>query len=260
MSSLRDVAAQVSQACDQASKCRDALGVAQDLAEDAQAILATALEGSGDSDAEGSVADFGEVVKGVVDLWRILGSGMDHAQAVLDAVTGGIPRSSTPVAPRVAQPPRQRPLDRLTESDGPTVVPLERIERVRRELPPPVVPDTGQKTHGRWITPEGEVRPLVSGYGELLEECEKAFSDLGLRRGLPNIAAHVETKLAAYMRNHNVRTATLIINNRPCEDGPVTCEQMVPALLPEGHTLTVYGPNGFSRTYRGGATPPWRKR
>ncbi|MFC6091640.1 DddA-like double-stranded DNA deaminase toxin [Saccharothrix lopnurensis] len=88
----------------------------------------------------------------------------------------------------------------------------------------------------------------------------EGFPHLGLRRGLPTIAAHVETKLAAYMRNHDVRAATLIINNWPCEDGPLTGEQVVPALLPEGHALTVYGPNGFNRTYRGGATPPWRTR
>ncbi len=254
MSSSGDVAAQVSQACDKASQCRNALAVAQDLAEDAQAILAAALEGSGEPDADGAVANFGEVVTGVVDLWGILGSGMNHAQAVLDVLTGGSPPPPRPVAPQAAQPTQQ------AKPDEPPAIPPERIEHLRRELPPPVVPNSGQKTHGRWTTPDGEVRPLVSGYGELLEECEKAFPDLGLRRGLPNIAAHVETKLAAYMRNHNIPTATLIINNWPCEDGPLTCEQVVPALLPEGHTLTVYGPNGFSRTYRGGATPPWRKR
>jgi hypothetical protein len=42
---LGEVAQAVSAACDKASKCKDALDSAQDLAEDAQALFVIALEG-----------------------------------------------------------------------------------------------------------------------------------------------------------------------------------------------------------------------
>lgn len=44
-------------------------------------------------------------------------------------------------------------------------------------------------------------------------EAVKAFPALGLRRGLPKRASDVEMKLAAYMRNHGVPSATVVINN-----------------------------------------------
>ncbi len=92
----------------------------------------------------------------------------------------------------------------------------------------------------------------------MYRESETALGDLGFHRRLTR-ASDVEMKLAAYMRNHGVRSATLLINNTPCP-GPLGCDELVPVLLPEGYTLTVHGANGFAKTYRGGATPPWRKR
>jgi nucleic acid/nucleotide deaminase of polymorphic system toxin len=104
-----------------------------------------------------------------------------------------------------------------------------------------------------------QARPIVSGEDELYAESVKAFPALGLRRGLPRRASDVEMKLAAYMRNHGIRSATVVINNIPCP-GPYGCDELVPVLLPEGCTLTVHGPNNFTKTYQGGATPPWRTR
>jgi hypothetical protein len=88
-------------------------------------------------------------------------------------------------------------------------------------------------------------------------ESETALAALGFRRKLTR-AFDVEMKMAAYMRNHGVRSATLLINNTPCR-GPLGCDELVPVLLPEGSTLTVHGADGFTKTYTGGATPPWRK-
>ncbi|HEX5401126.1 MAG TPA: hypothetical protein VFX16_02350 [Pseudonocardiaceae bacterium] len=41
--------------------------------------------------------------------------------------------------------------------------PVTNVEHLRSELPPPVTRGTGQKTHGRWIAPDGSVRSVVSG-------------------------------------------------------------------------------------------------
>ncbi|KAA2254314.1 hypothetical protein F0L68_30800 [Solihabitans fulvus] len=79
--------------------------------------------------------------------------------------------------------------------------------------------------------------------------------------GKPYTAADVETKLAAYMAQHGVKDVTVVINNVPCK-GPLGCDTLVPILLPEGSTLTVYGvtPQGTQmvKRYTGGATPWWR--
>jgi nucleic acid/nucleotide deaminase of polymorphic system toxin len=142
----------------------------------------------------------------------------------------------------------------------------ERIEQLRAELPPDIPPmderrpdEPRRRTHGRWIAPDGQARPVVSGEDEMYAEAVKAFPALVLRRGLPRRASDVEMKLAAYMRNHGISSATVVINNTPCP-GPYGCDELVPVLLPEGYTLTAHGPNGFVKTYRGGATPPWRRR
>lgn len=98
VASIEEVAKRVSQACDQASKCRDALGQAQDLAAEAHDLLAANLRGVDDleSDTEKMLARFTEVKDGITDLWRILGTGMDRAQAALTALTGGERRTTSP--------------------------------------------------------------------------------------------------------------------------------------------------------------------
>ncbi|XVS62333.1 DddA-like double-stranded DNA deaminase toxin [Actinosynnema sp. CA-299493] len=274
MASIEEVAKCVSQACDQASKSRDALGQAEDLVEEAHDLLAANLRGAVDleSDTERTLARFTEVKDGITDLWKILGMGMDRAQAALTTLTGENAAPPPPDAPRPAQPPRRPPERqsstppqvRPVEPSAPPVIPPEKVEELRRELPPDVPPADQRppgtprpKTHGRWIGPDGQTRPVVSGEDEMYRESETALAALGLRRKLTR-ASDVEMKMAAYMRNHGVRSATLLINNTPCR-GPLGCDELVPVLLPEGATLTVHGANGFTKTYAGGATPPWRK-
>ncbi|WP_189222821.1 DddA-like double-stranded DNA deaminase toxin [Saccharothrix coeruleofusca] len=228
----------VAAACDKASECRDALVVAIEEAQDAAELLAGALEGSTDPECEAALANIAEVARGSREVWRSLSEGMSTAQRVLDRLVGAT----------------------ASKPSSPTEVPPGRIEELRRQLPPPVVPGTGQKTHGRWFGPDARARPLISGEDEMYEEAIKAVSDLGLRRGTVNVAVDVETKLASYMRNHGIRSATLLINNVPCSTGRFTCDKLIPIILPEGCTLTVYGANGFRKTYRGGAPSPWRTR
>jgi hypothetical protein len=149
--SLGEVAtAAAAAACDKASGCKDALGVAGDLAEDAHAILGSALEGDTTGDRDKVLARLQEVIDGVRDLWKALGKGMDHAQAALDAIQGtGV---APPTAPPAAHPSQVAPVG-WPGCEPPPPLPLEKVEELRRELPPPVVSGTGRKTHGRWITP-----------------------------------------------------------------------------------------------------------
>lgn len=131
------------------------------------------------------------------------------------------------------------------------------VERLRAGLPPPVRPGTGQKTHGRWIDPDGAVHAEVSGRDEESAEAIRFFEQSGATR-IPSAVTDVEIKLAAHMRHHGITSATLVLNNTPCR-GPLGCDTLVPVILPEGSTLTVHGPDGFTTTYRGGQRPPWAR-
>jgi len=71
-------------------------------------------------------------------------------------------------------------LDTLTKTAK--GVPPERVEELRRNLPPPVVPGTGQKTHGRWIAPDGKVRQVVSGRDEWSGKVNEALTAEGCPR------------------------------------------------------------------------------
>lgn len=131
------------------------------------------------------------------------------------------------------------------------------IESLRARLPPPVVPGSGQKTHGRWIGPDGTVHSIVSGH-----DVESAAAwDLLKERGLPTrtmpwTVTHVEQKLAAHMVREKITHATILINNKPCADR-LGCEALLPLLLPVGYSLTVHGPN-YLRTFIGRAVPRCR--
>jgi hypothetical protein len=82
---------------------------------------------------------------------------------------------------------------------------------------------------------------------------------MGLAQGTTR-SGDVELKLAAHMAENGIQHATVVINNVVCK-GKFNCDTLVPILLPEGSTLTVYGvtPSG-TRTrirYTGGAQPWW---
>ncbi|WP_052396027.1 DddA-like double-stranded DNA deaminase toxin [Kutzneria sp. 744] len=137
----------------------------------------------------------------------------------------------------------------------------ELIQQLRDELPPPVVRGSGQKTHGRWVTPDGTAQPLISGRDELTEQVNDVLRRMGCPT-LPVVAsADVELKLATLMReqgrtNPDMRHLTVVINHRPCR-GRLGCEGLLPAVLPEGYTLTVHAPN-YQKRFTGGAKPWWR--
>ncbi|MBB5960040.1 hypothetical protein FHS29_006662 [Saccharothrix tamanrassetensis] len=75
MASIEEVAENVAQACDVASKCRDALGQAQDLAEEAHDLLAANLRGAVrlETDTEQTLATLAAVKNVITELGKLSG-------------------------------------------------------------------------------------------------------------------------------------------------------------------------------------------
>jgi hypothetical protein len=244
MSALDDVIAGIHHALDKSAEARHALRRAAQVTDEALDRLGAVLEGSSDPEAAQVTVSLARGSRDIDDVYRTIVAAEAHMRAYLS----GIGADSVTTADVDSAPAKN-----------------DRIQRLRAELPPDVPPPDQRapgmprpKTHGRWFTRDGQVRAVVSGEDDLYAESVKAFHDLGLRR-MPVRASDVELKLAAYMRNHGIRSATVLINNTPCP-GPYGCDALVPVLLPEGCTLTVHGAGNFTKTYRGGTTPPWHQR
>jgi hypothetical protein len=109
-----------------------------------------------------------------------------------------------------------------------------------------------EKTRGLWRDPDGHEQPLLSGFDEYREMADRLAVDkqLGDPPHALAISSHVEIKFALMMRERELTNETIVVNKRPC-DGDLGCDQMLPRFLPAGGSLTVYGPDGFKRTYRG---------
>lgn len=257
MASLGEVARTLSEACDKASKCKDALALAEDLVEDARTILGAALAGDTTGDQESVSAQFQEVVDGIRDVWRTLNRGVDRAQSALDSILGV--RGPRPVVPVTQPPAANTPRQRSTGFTPSSTLSPDRVEALRRDLPPPVASGTGQKTHGRWVGPDGIPHEIVSGNGPEAESAAGHLRAVPLPRpGLPFATWHAETKLAALMRDTGVRHASVVVNNPPCS-GRFGCEVLVGLILPEGSSLTIHGPDGYEKTIPGGLRPPWQR-
>ncbi|MEU4763437.1 hypothetical protein ACIQMJ_02220 [Actinosynnema sp. NPDC091369] len=82
MASIEEVRAAIAQAVEKAGQSVNALQQAADLAEDAQALLSTATQGSVQADVEQANARFAEVVSGVTDLQKHLGAGISQAESI----------------------------------------------------------------------------------------------------------------------------------------------------------------------------------
>ncbi len=252
MASIGDVAAQIKVACEKAEEARTALEQAEDLASEAHDTLARALAGSAGLESETAIVlvEFAKVTDGCKGyLWPLITEAVKAAESIAARLAGRRTAPPAPEARKPAQPP------------DPPVVPVERVEAIRRTLPPPVVPRSGQRTVGQWIGPDGTAETITSGFDQRSALVQGQLARMGLPEGSAR-SGDVEQKLAAYMAANGIEHATVIINHTPCRQGPDSCDTLVPILLPEGYTLTVHGqkPNG-TRTrirYTGGAQPWWR--
>ncbi|MBB5958035.1 hypothetical protein FHS29_004643 [Saccharothrix tamanrassetensis] len=253
--------AQINAARDKAAQARAALEHAEDLAGEAHHILAGALAGVVhlEPDTARMPAAFDAVTDGCKGhWWPMLNEAMKGAETIAARV-----EAAATVSPAVRPPaqPQPRPAPaRRVEPDDPPTVPPERIEAIRRALPPPVVPRSGQRTVGQWIGPNGQARTVESGWDQRSAQIQTQLARKGLPEGTKR-SGDVELKVAADMVARGIRHAEVVINHVTCK-GPDSCDTLVPVLLPEGSTLTVHGINqAGTRTrvrYTGGATPPWQ--
>ncbi|MFI5708968.1 DddA-like double-stranded DNA deaminase toxin [Kribbella sp. NPDC051620] len=168
------------------------------------------------------------------------------------AVSGG----DTPLAERrkdrPAEPEAKKPRETAVPSD-------EEGWRLFGKLPNRVTsPVSRPKTRGIWKDADGKEHPLTSGRlgsdGQADDPYYQQVVDfmrqhrIGRQDADPMVASHVEAKFALFMRERGLMHETIVVNKIPC-DGDFGCDTLLDRFLPQGGTLTVFGPAGFKRTY-----------
>lgn len=247
--SIGDVVEQLDVVLDKIEATRTSLTRAAASMDEATETFGAAVSGTTAPDALLALAYFEAAEPDIRSSLAVLKAVEDSLRAYRTHVVGeSSPPSDTP-DPRAN---RSRSTDTAAVPDPVTP---ERVEELRRELPPPVLSSTGQKTHGRWIDPDGNVHREMSGKDRNSEMALRFFEEIRARR-IPVTVVDVEIKLAIHMRNNDIRSTTLVLNNLPCR-GPLGCNALIPVILPPGYTMTVYGPNGFRQTYEGGGSSKW---
>jgi hypothetical protein len=143
-------------------------------------------------------------------------------------------------SPKDAAPPGRR----ITDEEG---------HRLQQTLPNRGDSELTQpKTRGIWVNENGDKEDLVSGQHD--EWFQKATHFLR-ERGIPSrngdsittpIACRDE--FAMRMRLQGRRPETIMVNKLPCP-GKLGYRALIGLILPPGSTLTVFGPDGFKKTY-----------
>lgn len=105
-----------------------------------------------------------------------------------------------------------------------------------------------QPTRGMWRDEQGSWNEVISGSDEL----SRAADEIVANRGLPplRVAKDVETKVAAMMKDRGITDLDLVVNKQMCE-GPRSCTEVIPRILPVGSELRVEDPSGQREPLRG---------
>jgi len=107
----------------------------------------------------------------------------------------------------------------------------------------PLPPFDGKKTLGRFHGPDGKPVDLKSGWSGPAESVPRGTSGFDIVT-----RTHVEGHAAAIMRQQGLREGTVFINNpKIC----VSCEKLLPKMLPSGSKLRVMLPDGSARVFVG---------
>jgi SCP1.201-like deaminase len=211
--------------------------------------------GTSDTELEQTVAEFERLYGIAVERYQQCAALQGAVQAYMATIgsarssqAGGAGASSTGAAPK-----RSNVQPRPSKPDGQRLT-REQAVKLAEELPPPVVSNTGAKTHGLWVDEHGTAHKIVSGKDA---DADLAWSILR-NRGIPvpaepTTTSDVEQKLAARMVREGRKHLDVTLNNRPCR-GVFGCDVLVPVILPEGYSLTVHAPN-YKKTFTGGAQP-----
>ncbi|MBY8848182.1 hypothetical protein K7G98_05775, partial [Saccharothrix sp. MB29] len=214
--SIEDVAVRLDAVLDGIATARESLNVATDLIDDATTLLGAVVSGTSDPDALQALAWFGDARQDTQATFAALKAAEDAVRAYRASLVGDSTGSAVPAT----GPQEGRSPSSGTPPNLPVPVTPERIEEIRRELPPSVMSGVGQKTYGRWIDPSGKVHEEVSGKDEKSREALRFFEEEIKSRRVPVTVVDVEIKLAAHMRKNGIRSATLVLNNFPCR-GPM---------------------------------------
>jgi hypothetical protein len=118
------------------------------------------------------------------------------------------------------------------------------------------------QTAGLFYDKDGNERDFVSDQDSDEDTATQVMRDLGIvpANATLNVAAHVEIKAAAMMHQQGLDQGLLVINRTTgiCNDGPYTCAQVVPKILPNGVVLVIWSPkeiaNGEPATFKGGGS------
>ncbi|MFE0020494.1 DddA-like double-stranded DNA deaminase toxin [Amycolatopsis sp. NPDC059021] len=246
MADVGEVARLVTAALDAMGNAVAALEQAHDQAKEAHSDLVKAWQGRTADDAIQAEELVGGVPADATALAEQVRKTMKDLTSYRASLTGAPPPADGQPGTETTRGAHTRPAAddaaRKTTPDEP-----ERVTAARAALPPPV--ERGQKTHGRWFA-NGSTEPdreIVSGKHDAnpddpddvsYETAQAHLTRLGFNRLA--IASHVETRLAVRMARTELREVTVTINHVPCP-GPFGCDTVLPAVLPPGKTLTVYG-------------------
>ncbi|MEW2508304.1 DddA-like double-stranded DNA deaminase toxin [Amycolatopsis sp. NPDC047767] len=214
---------------------------ASQAAEEAGNTLAQATEGTHADEVALALSLLGQSREGIATMHQLVGLASlrleSYVARVGDAEGGGGAAGGTTGGPLA--PPAGK-----GQSEDP-------VEKLRRELPPPVTGGRGVKTHGRWFAPGKNTTAVTSGRDAWTDRVNKVLKEAGCQFVPLTAAADVELKIAAEMRDTGITDATVVINNEPCT-GQASCDNLLGVVLPEGSTLTVHGAGGFKKVYKGG--------
>ncbi|MEU3628948.1 hypothetical protein BS329_41630 [Amycolatopsis coloradensis] len=247
MGPVEEIAGGVRTALAKIEEATAALKRAGQELEEAGGKWSEAASGTSDPTVAGLPGMVAEVGASSETVSGLIGRSSDLLDGYLHSL--GVPAESTSVgASGQSAPPSPATSSSDPEEDE------DLVEQARRELPPPVTRRRGVKTQGRWFAPGKTIEPISSGRDKYTEQINQVLADARCPYVPVTVAADVELKIAAEMREKGITEATVVINNTPCE-GPASCDALLGVVLSEGSTLTVHGTGGFTKTYKGGAQP-----
>lgn len=238
MSNVEEIAALVGEAVEKMNAAVTSLEQAQTGLGEYGPDLASATEGTNAHEIDQAT---GLAAEAAGDIGTLIGQ-LNGKTAELGKYRTSL--TGPPPAPPDGSAPAPDTTTTPATSSTPATAPDEpaNVKAARAQLPPPVVKNSGFKTHGQWSADGADdAAAIVSGKKDDMYAATAAhLATLGM--GNLAIASHVETKLAVHMATAGLTNVTVTINNTPCA-GPLGCDTMLPVVLPDGATLTVYGTN-----------------
>ncbi|KOV87929.1 DddA-like double-stranded DNA deaminase toxin [Nocardia sp. NRRL S-836] len=242
MTTLEEVVAALRNAADRAAAALAPLVIAEELADEAAALIKSAGQGSSalETEVDQTAGQFARIKPGVSELLGLLNAAQKGISGIVAALMG----DGSPV-------PAAAPA--ITPTPSPAISPAAGPEPSWAQQQRPNLPS--YITSGIYVDQDGHSDMVQSGSepdGEherinafLIEQDLVTVPD----GALATVSMHVEMKLAWRMREGDAHRVEVVINRVVC-GGPMGCEELLEDVLPPGRELTVHDPVG-SRVFRG---------